>query len=195
MFNSAHGATNGFPNPAACEFWQRKMLTHFKRMDLNHDGYVSRDDVKALIRSLATNGELSERRSFLMQRLIIQLWEDFWCCGEDKGFDYLLPPEEFLNLMASLNRMPDCKKQLEEPLGLLFGIIDSDGNGLITSKEWIMYNTTVGVSTEDSQLSFEKCFDGKAEVTKADFITVGQNFFTLTDDRHPSKHLWGPLMD
>ena len=170
------------------------MLTHFTRIDLNGDGYVSRSDFKTLVKALATNGKLSEQRAYHMQRLVIQLWEDFWCCGEDKGFDYLLPLEEFVDLMRNLHKLSDCKKQLEEPLSLLFGVIDLDGNGVITLKEWTIYYETVGLSSRDAVSSFHQCFEGKDEISKAEFIAVGQQFFMCTDERHPSKHLWGPLV-
>lgn len=193
LFASAPSMSGGTPF-AANEFWQRKMLTHFKRIDINGDGFVSRDDFKSLVKQLASKAKLGEQRAFLMQRLVIQLWEDFWCCGEDKGFDYLLPLEEFVELMVNLLRLSDCKKLLDEPLGLLFGVIDLDGNGIISQREWIVYNETIGVSESDAKHSFSVCFDQKTEITKADFIQVGQNFFSSTDERHSSRHLWGPLV-
>lgn len=192
LFASAPGMNGS--TYTECEFWQRKMLTHFKRIDINGDGFVSRDDFKALVKQLTQKAKLSEQRAFLMQRLVIQLWEDFWCCGEDKGFDYSLPPEEFIELMVNLLRLSDFKKLLEEPLGLLFGVIDLDGNGLISLKEWITYNETIGVSESDARHSFSTCFDQKTDITKSDFILVGQSFFSSTDERSSSRYLWGPLV-
>ncbi|XP_067936329.1 sarcoplasmic calcium-binding protein-like [Watersipora subatra] len=175
-------------------FWQRKMLTHFTRMDMNGDNFVSRDDFKSLVKSLANKAKLSDQRAFLMQRLVIQLWEDFWCCGEDKGFEYKVPVEEFLGLVINLLKLSDSKALLEEPLSLLFGVIDLDGNGVVNIREWTIYNEAIGVSENDAVHSFEVCFDSKTEVTKEDFIAVGQAFFTVTDERHTSRHLWGPLV-
>lgn len=194
LFSSAPGFISG-SSLADCDFWQRKMLTHFKRMDLNGDGFVSRCDFKGLIKCLANKAKLSEQRAFLMQRCAIQLWEDFWCCGEDKGFDYCLPPEEFVELMVNLHRLTDSKKQLEEPLSLIFGVLDLDGNGLINLKEWTVYYEALGLSEKDAIESFEHCFEGKQEVSKVEFISVGQSFFTSTDERHPSRLMWGPLVD
>jgi len=193
LFSSAPGMNSGSAFTDS-DFWQQKMLTHFKRIDINGDGFVSRDDFKGLIRQLTQKAKLSEQRAFLMQRLVIQLWEDFWCCGEDKGFDYRLPPDEFIELMVNLLRLSDCKKLLEEPLGLLFGVIDLDGNGLINEREWITYNETIGVSETDAKHSFSTCFDQKSEITKADFISAGQMFFSSTDERHNSRYMWGPLV-
>lgn len=193
FFGSAHGMT-GSSALGESEFWQRKMVTHFTRMDINADRFVSRDDFKSIVRLLASKGKLGEQRAYLMQRLVIQLWEDFWCCGEDKGFEYKVPAEEFVGLMMNLLKLSDSKALLEEPLSLLFGVIDLDGNGLITLREWTLYNEVIGVSAADAKHSFETCFDHKTEITKADFTAVGQAFFTLTDERHSSRHLWGPLV-
>lgn len=176
------------------EFWRKKMFTHFKRMDLNGDGYVSRDDCKGLVRHLTAKGQLSQERAFQMQRLVVQLWEDFWCCGEDKGFDYLLPQEEFMNLMNNLLRLSDCKKQLEEPLGLLFDILDLDNNGVITLTEWTAYFDVIGLSASDANKTFSSCFSNKSEVGKAEFVSTGQSFFMTTDEKHSSKHMWGPIL-
>lgn len=176
------------------EFWQRKMLTHFTRMDMNDDGHVSRDDFKSIVKSVTGAGKLSETRAYQMQRLVIQLWEDFWCCGEDKGFDYKVPPEEFVSVMVNLLRLSDSRKLLEEPLSLLYGVIDLDGTDSVNIKKWIIYNNCIGISEADARHSFETCFDQKSEITKSDFIAVGQNFFTLTDEKHASRHLWGPLV-
>lgn len=193
LFSSAPGM-NGHGALAESDFWQRKMLTHFKRIDMNGDNFVSRDDFKTLVKTLATRAKLNEQRAFLMQRLVIQLWEDFWCCGEDKGFEYKVPADEFLGLVINLLKLTDSKTLLEEPLSLLFGVIDLDGNGLVNIKEWTIYNEVIGVSEEDAKRSFQTCFDHKPEITKADFVHVGQAFFTVTDERHVSRHLWGPLV-
>jgi len=186
LFSSGHGM-NGH-STAENEFWQRKMLTHFSRMDINGDGFVCRNDFKSTVKLLTSKGKLSEQTAFLIQRLVIQLWEDFWCCGEDKGFDYQVPPEEFVELMANLLKLSDCKKLLEEPLGLLFGVVDMDGSGVVNLKKWTIYNEAIGISAADAKHSFEVCFDQKSEISKADFIAVGQVFFTSVDEKHCIDH-------
>lgn len=193
LFGSTPGM-NGNSALGNSDFWQRKMLTHFKRMDMDGDNYVSRNDFKSLVRNLAAKAKLSDQRAFLMQRLVIQLWEDFWCCGEDKGFEYKVPADEFLGLVMNLLRLSESKTLLEEPLSLLFGVIDLDGNGVVNLREWTIYNEVIGVSETEAKHSFETCFDHKTQITKEEFVAVGQAFFALTDERHSSRYLWGPLV-
>lgn len=193
FFGSAHGMAGSTAHSNSA-FWQRKMLTHFKRMDVNADDFVSREDFKSLVRSLASKGRLTEPRAYQMQRLVIELWEDFWCCSVDKGYEYKVSTEEFLGLIANMLRMPESRGLLEQPLSLLFGVIDLDGDGRVNLREWTIYNDVVGISEEDAKHSFEICFGGKAEITKEDFVNVGQAFFAVTDERDKSRHLWGPLV-
>lgn len=193
LINNAPALLNGSGHSSS-EFWKQKMLTHFTRMDFNQDGKVCRSDFKALVKALASKASLSEQKAFLMQRLAIQLWEDFWCCGEDKGFEYAAPFEEFLHLMTNLVRLSDAKKHLEEPLCLLFGILDLSGTGIITEKEWLIYFDTMGLSAREATKSFRACFNNKAQVNKEDFVNTGISYFMTMDDKASSKAMYGPLV-
>lgn len=189
---SAVGGMHGSSGQA--EFWERKMLTHFHRLDLDKDGYVSRDDVKALVKRLTRISKLSEQREFTNQRLLIQLWEDFWCCGEDKGYDHKVSPDEFVAVVRCLLRLPDAKARLEEPLTLLFDVVDNNADGCVTPKEWVAFCEGLGLDADAALSSYRDVFgQGKEGISRDEFVHAGQCFFTYNDESHPSRLLWGPL--
>jgi Ca2+-binding EF-hand superfamily protein len=78
---------------------------------------------------------------------------------------------------------------------LIYDAIDSDSDGLITTKEFGIYFQSINVFDENAiKLAFMAMdLDGDNCLSRSEFAAFGKDFFLSVDEESPSKYFFGPL--
>ena len=75
-----------------------------------------------------------------------------------------------------------------------FEMMDSDGNGEISFKEWVEYYTAMGIDTVHAKPSFNAMdINGDDIVSKEEFLAFIKEFYLSVEDKLNSSVLYGPL--
>ena len=76
----------------------------------------------------------------------------------------------------------------------IFRIIDTDGNGSISSKEWKIHCMAINIPEEHSDESFKAMdTDGDGVISHDEFFQYHYEYFHTSDDKLHSSILYGPL--
>ena len=130
----AYGASPDSPKGKAVMegirgFWAR----HLEGMDLNQDGRISREEYhQALEGNIRGNGGV--------ETVVVPFWEAILDLADESG-DGALDASEFVQIMAAFGVS-------EGDATYTFGNIDADGNGEITTDEWLEALRQFWTSTE-----------------------------------------------
>jgi Ca2+-binding EF-hand superfamily protein len=99
-------------------FWER----HLEGMDLNEDGRISREEYHG-----ALEGNIRGNNG--VEAVVVPFWEAILDLADESG-DGALDAAEFVQIMAAFGVS-------EGDATYTFGNIDADGNGEITTDEWL----------------------------------------------------------
>jgi len=99
-------------------FWER----HLDGMDLNEDGRISREEYHG-----ALEGNIRGNNG--VEAVVVPFWEAILDLADESG-DGALDAAEFVQIMAAFGVS-------EDDATYTFGNIDADGNGEITTDEWL----------------------------------------------------------
>ena len=180
------------------DYHLRKMKTRMSRMDVNKDGYFSREDFEALGKRLAEYGGLTKEQA------------DSTC-------------KEFLRIADVLNLKPGEKVPLDEAaqqastalLGLspsgndpqavardihdmLFDAIDTNKSGHISVKEFQVYFKVFAPHVTEAQV--DHCFktidaNKNGKISREEFFAAAKDFFQGVEETELSNVFFGPLID
>ena len=175
----------------------RKMRTRMSRLDINKDGYISREDFELMGKKLAEHSGMTEEQAQATTR-------------------------EFLKVADMINLKPGVKKPLEEAAkraneshcslmssdekislvngvhNMLFDAIDTNKDGHISIKEFKVYLNLIapGVKEDEIVHSFDAIdADKNGEISREEFLAAAQDFLLGVEETELSKAFLGPLLD
>lgn len=170
------------------EFWQRKMRTVMKIRDANKDGLVSRADYRLVIQRYKEMGASEEHLKKL---------EDYFSAAWKAG-GVLDDTTEvtFQEFAVNFRKNAEDKFEPMKIFSTQFEIIDSNGDGEISLKEWVEYYRAMGIDTVHARASFD-AMDMNADgvISKEEFAAYVMEFMYTTEDKMKSSLLYGPLVD
>lgn len=174
----------------------RKMRTRTKRMDINKDGFISREDYELMSKRFAEYSRMTEQEA-----------EDTYT--------------EFMKIADALNFKPGIKIPLElaarqitdqaltmsaeqrkvllyDQHNMLFDIFDTNKDGHISQQEFKVYFQVMAPSTPDEAVTYsfnvlDANKDGK--ISRGEFLTAAEDFFLGLEETEVSRVFMGELVD
>ena len=104
--------------------------------------------------------------------------------------------EQFLISAKPVQQRDDPSRARIAIFNVFFDIIDTNQNGVISSKEFEVYFQAMGIGKEHAKASFDGIdanHDGK--ISRDEFVDTGCEYFANHDPAHPCTLFWGPLAD
>ena len=174
----------------------RKMRTRMSRLDINQDGYISREDFELMGKKLAEHSGMTQEQA-------------------------VATTKEFLKVADMINLKPGVKKPLEEAAkkanesymsmppkekislvngthNVLFDAIDTNKDGHISVKEFKIYLNIIAPGIREYEIihSFDTVdTDKNGEISREEFLAAAQDFLIGVEETELSKAFLGPLLD
>ncbi len=168
------------------EFWKKKFMKECEVRDTNKDGFLSRSDLDLVFQRYKDMGT-SEKHLAKLKGCLADISEALGIADPSTKLTY----EE---VTANLAKESDKFKDLAKIFPVCFEVIDSNGNGVISFKEWCDYYKVIGIDTAHAR----PCFDamdtnGDGVVSMEEFIAFNKEYFFSVEDKLKSSIMYGPL--
>ena len=174
----------------------RKMRTRYARIDVNKDGYISREDYelmgKKLVEYSGMKGEQAEStcKGFLKIADVLNLQP-----GVKLPFQQIAEQAN----VAMLSMSPEDRKALLKlNHDLLFDVIDSNNDGHISVNELKIYfqMKAPGLSEKEVVHSFNTIDANKnGEISREEFMAAAEDFLFGVEETELSEVFFGKLLD
>ena len=174
----------------------RKMKTRMARMDINKDGYISREDYELMGKKLAEysgmKGEQAEsaHEGFLKVADMLKL---------QPGVKVPLQQAAEQANVALLSMSPEERKALlRASHDLLFDVIDSNKDGHISVKELQVYFQVIAPDLTEKEVvhSFNTIDANKnGEISREEFMAAADDFLNGVEKTELSEVFFGKLLD
>ena len=77
-----------------------------------------------------------------------------------------------------------------------FEVMDRDGDGVISLKEWLDHHKAVGIDVKHARPSFDAMDkNGEGVISKEEYIAYAKEFLFTAEDKLNSSIMFGPLVD
>ena len=171
-------------------FFARKMKTTFVKLDVNKTGYLSVEDLQEITKRFIEYGKLSgedeQRIRKAMQDICISI-------GIKEGVT--VTPEQYL---TGILEMPEEQRKIkgETLFSQWFDVVDTNGDGVISPREFGVYFKIMQTDESATQASFDAIdtnHDGL--ISRDEFVAAGVDFFTGVDETSGGTLFYGPLVD
>lgn len=169
------------------EFWMKKFMKECKVRDANGDGFLSRVDFEMIVERHKNMG-ISDDRLVKLNAYYAELSEIMGIADPSVKLTY---EAAIANLVKNSERFGEF---LKKTIVAHFELIDSDGNGVISFKEWVDMYTVMDVDTAHARASFDAMdANGDGVVSMEEFAAYTKEFYFSVDDTLNSSILYGPL--
>ena len=173
----------------------RKMRTRMLRMDVNKDGFISREDYELMGIKLAEHSGMTGEQAEAAKN-------------------------QFLKVADTINLKPGLKTPLEEAAkkaneallltsmtasaltndihDLLFNAIDTNNDGHISLSEFKVYLNIIAPDIEEDKIAYSFNTidtDKNGEISREEFLAAANDFFQGVEETELSKVFFGPLLD
>lgn len=168
------------------EFWHKKMTKELSVRDADKDGFISRSDFQLIIQRYKDMGSSEEHLKKLNKNF------DAIC------FMFGVKDEHtklsFEQCIDSFSKAGAMVGDVSEVFTTHFEIIDSDGNGEISYKEWVNCYKALDIDTAYARASFDACdTNGDGIISKEEFAAYAYEFIFTAEDKLKSSIIHGPL--
>ena len=174
----------------------RKMRTRMTRLDLNKDGYISREDYQLMGKKLAEQSKMTEEQAKATNSELMKVADLFNLKSGVK-----LPLEEAAKKASEtiLSMSPaERKESITVGHNLLFDAIDTNKDGHISVNELKVYFNIIapGISQAEVIHSFDTIdTDKNGEISREEFMTAAEDFLHGVEETELSKVFFGTLLD
>jgi len=130
-------------------FWQKKLLSFFRKMNVAGDGLLSRNDYASLAERYIELGKLDGVKAKQVRRKLVKIWDDFLASSST---DDKIDEATYLQAVKDRGDL-----QLETCIlffDLWFDVIDLNGDGVIGKKEFALFLNVFGVDNATYCRSF-----------------------------------------
>ena len=177
------------PELSKNEFWRKKVYKTMAVRDTDRDGFITRYDFRLIIQRYREMGS--------PEKPLQELSDTYAKCFDDWGLvsdDVALSYDEFMKaFLAAFQKNHGLASNF---IPLMFKIIDTDKDGMISFGEWENYYKANGIDLAYAQPSFEAMDtnkDGKA--SEDEFLAYLKEYFFSAEDNLKSSIHFGPLED
>ena len=168
----------------------------FALYDADGDGYITRNDIDLLLRSLLGNAGLDadSPKGLAVSREFADVWEELAGLA-DADSDGRVTRDEYRAAMAGL---PPEAARLHEAyrraLGAWFDVLDTDDDGSLPA-DWLAGMYAHGNIPAQDAAEAVRAMDtnGDGSIERDEFVAMWMDFFTNGDAEAPSSRLLGQL--
>jgi Ca2+-binding EF-hand superfamily protein len=176
------------------EFHLQKMRTRFNRLDLNHDGFISREDYELMGTKLQEYGKLDEEKAERTRNAFISIADRM---GLKPGVK--IPAEEAAQKASKgfLSTTPEQQLASTKTFYLIFEALDLNNDGSISLEEFKVYFQIIApdLSVADVTHTFNMIdSDRNGEISREEFVAASFDFAHGIEETEISKVFFGPLM-
>jgi Ca2+-binding EF-hand superfamily protein len=168
----------------------RKVRTRLQRLDINQDGYISREDFELMGKRLIEySSDITKEKSETILATFATIPD---LIGLKPGVK--IPLEE----MAKIGS--DTLLSGKKPPGvhdMLFDCIDTNNNGTISIEEYKVYFQVIGpnISDEEMKHSFNTIdSNGDGVISRDEFLAAAEDFFYGVEETELSNVFYGKLV-
>ncbi len=177
------------------DFWVRKMMTHFTRLDANGDGVITEEDFDAIADRFIEVGGLDNQGAEALRSNLNAIWTNYWNAA-DTDRDGRVTPDEFVTSMTHVVSAPELREKVGGPLPLFFKAIDANSDGEISATDYENFFKCIGIDPSLAEGSFNAIdSNGDGVLSEDEFVAAGEEFFLSEDVNAPTQNYWGPLVD
>ena len=174
----------------------QKMKTRLTRLDINKDGYISREDYDLMSKRLAERSGMTKEQAEQTHKELMKVADRLELKpgvklpvleAAKKASEWTLsitPEEQKVNMKSSHN--------------LLFDVIDTNKDGHISTKEFGDYFYTIAPDLTEAEVvySFNTIDANKnGEISREEFMAAAEDFFCGVEETELSKVFFGKLLD
>ncbi|XP_028405358.1 luciferin-binding protein-like [Dendronephthya gigantea] len=170
----------------------RKMRTRMHRMDMNHDGYISREDFELMAKRLIEHTcDITEEKCQAITATFAKVAD---LMSLKPGMK--IPLEEAAKAASDVLLSPSGEK----PSGvhdMLFDCIDTNSNGTISEKEFKVYFNVIAHNINDEEI--KRCFDvidsnSNGVINRDEFVAAAKEFFFGVEETELANAFYGQLL-
>ena len=176
-------------------FHLHKMRTRFRRLDVNHDGFVSWEDFQLMGNKLLDYSNMGEERLELTRKAFTFVADSIGLIPGAK-----IPVKEAAK-MASKNMMSMTPEKqmtvLRSGHNALFDALDFDHDGCISPEEFKIYFQVVAPDISEAEItySFNTIDKNKnGEISREEFLNAAFDFMFGLEETEMSKVFFGRLL-
>jgi len=176
------------------EFWRQKMRAHFRRLDTNQDGVLTRKDFEDMADRYEHLDRQTKEKGRQMRAALLNCWDE--CFGDVEKVQPITVEvyiEAVINL--GLEKLGGHNQAIE---ACLFDIMDVNNDGFISPEEFKFWFKVVAPVERYEELTKEtfRAIDVNHDnkLSREEYMAAHREFFTGEDDHSPFKFLWGPLI-
>ena len=191
------------PSADPSQLWLRKMVTLFTRLDRDRDGYLTYNDIVIIGDTFSKFGILTEKQEKFKCRNLISFWKTM-LKGQQRvdveefvtsRIPLIRPLGKANKVLAKLDPQSNPQSKLIQDSEVIFDVIDTDGNGVISEKEFIMFFKCLYIHDADFAINtFSKIDLNKDQMLSRNEFTVAFEDFMLNENESRYKELFGPLL-
>ena len=166
------------------------------RFDFNEDGYISREDYKLMSMKLAEYSEMTSVKAEEMYLKFLKVAGAFNLSPKAKVRSEKAA-RQVSDAILSMSR-EERTAMVRNIHGPLFGIIDTNNDGLISLEEFKVFFYVI--TPESSEADIVNSFslvdkDRNGEISQEEFLSAAEDFFNGVEETDVSKGFLGRLLD
>ena len=168
----------------------KKMQVRFSRLDINKDGFTSREDFDLMAKKMVEFGKLSDEQSDTVRKGFMHIADAY-----DLKPGVKVPIDEVVQRAhKKLLYDPDEPEKAKKVLVVFFNTLDTNNDGHISVEEFKVYSTilTPGVSDEDIIRTFNVIdTDNDGQIDQEEYVSAITDFLFNTKETEISKAFLG----
>ena len=182
-------AMTSFKDLRENDFWKKKFLRCLETLDVNKDGFISREDFETIVKRYK---ELGAPDSHIEK---LKTNNEFLYAGwgiSDPSVK--LTFEEAIEVYTNFLESAKNREKHIEVFALMFEQVDMDGNGWISFDEWENHYKAFVLHLDAAKASFEAMDANKdGKISKEEFVKYHTEYFFTAEDKLKSSILYGPF--
>ena len=173
-------------------FLNRKWKTYFVKQDVTGNGYLSFEDFEEIGKRFVKYGKLDDKKGKEIAKRLTDVLINFGL----KGRGDQMSLEQFLAKQMELRADPRVEELIKSTLDVMFNVVDTNGGGTISLKEYQVFFKCLGIDESNAKSSFDGIDTSRnGVISKAEYLAAAVEFLHGLDRKSGATSFMGPLVD
>ena len=173
-------------------FLQRKWKTYFVQQDVTKNGYLSFEDFEETGKRFVEYDNLDEKKGKEIAKRLTDVMINYGL----KGRGDKMSLEQFLAKQMEIRADPRVKEIIKTNLDMMFDVVDTNGDGTISLKEYQVFFKCLGIDESNAKPSFDGIDTSRnGVISKAEYLAAAVEFLHGLDQKSGATSFMGPLVD
>jgi len=166
--------------------WQSKIRTLQKRLDLNKDGELTKDDFVTMVSRFGSIGKATSDQVKQIQTVLFAMWDQYLAPAAALG---PITGDAYIAALKSQGKQA-ISKTVFQIYQQFFIVIDRSGRGSITLSDLEVYFQVMEIDVAYAKVAFKDMDDDNdGYVSQAEYLFAVDKFYCS----EKTSSLWGPL--